>query len=59
MNNIDKNNKMKKGMSMKNQKRYDKGFKLNAVKLYKESGNSCDEVSKKLGIAKSDIATFL
>lgn len=50
---------MKKGMSMKNQKRYDKGFKLNAVKLYKESGNSCDEVSKKLGIAKSTLYTWV
>jgi transposase-like protein len=29
---------------------YDKEFKLNAIKLYKESGRSYNEISKELGI---------
>lgn len=45
-------------MSMKKQRKYDKEFKLNAVKLYTESGKTCDEVAKNLGIPKSTLYTW-
>jgi transposase-like protein len=56
--NIDKNNGIKKEMSMKKQRTYDKEFKLNAVKLYKESGKTCGEVAQNLGIPKSTLYTW-
>lgn len=42
---------------MKKQRRYDKEFKLKAVKLYKESGKTSDEIAKNLGIPKSTLYT--
>ncbi len=42
-------------MSVVRQRRYDKEFKLDAIKLYKESGKTCDEVAKNLGIPKSTL----
>jgi len=43
---------------MKKPRKYDKEFKLNAVKLYKESGKPCDEIAKNLGIPKSTLYTW-
>ena len=46
-------------MSMKNQRKYDREFKLNAVKLYHESGKSLNEISSNLGIPSSTLATWI
>lgn len=43
---------------MTQQRKYDKEFKLDAIKLYKESGKTCDEVAKNLGIPKSTLYTW-
>jgi transposase-like protein len=43
---------------MKNQKKYDKEFKLNAIKLYKEGGKTCGEIAANLGIPKSTLYTW-
>lgn len=43
---------------MTQQRKYDKEFKLDAIKLYKESGKTCDEVAKSLGIPKSTLYTW-
>jgi transposase len=38
---------------------YDKEFKLNAVKLYKESGRSLSQVSEELGIPSATLAGWI
>ncbi|MCB1113070.1 MAG: transposase, partial [Chlamydiia bacterium] len=35
---------------MKNQRKYDQEFKVNAVKLYRESGKSVGKIAQDLGI---------
>ena len=35
---------------MKNQRKYDREFKVNAVKLYRESGKSVGKIAQDLGI---------
>jgi transposase-like protein len=37
-------------MSQRKSRRYDKEFKLNAIKFYTESGRSCRQVGDELGI---------
>jgi transposase-like protein len=44
---------------MRNQKKYDKEFKLNAVKLYRESGKTQEEIAKDLGIPKSTLYSWI
>ena len=39
--------------------RYDKEFKLNAIKLCKESGKSCREIANNLGIPDSTLHGWL
>ncbi len=46
MKNPDKRGKM----SMATQKKYDREFKLNAVKLYREGGKSLEKLGADLGI---------
>ena len=38
---------------------YDKDFKLNAVKLYRESGKSQDVIAEELGIPKGTLAYWI
>ena len=38
---------------------YDKEFKLNAVKLYKERGRSLSQVSEELGIPSATLAGWI
>ena len=40
-------------------KRYDREFKLNAVKLYRESRNSQEKISRDLGIPKSTLYSWV
>jgi transposase-like protein len=40
---------------MKNQKKYDREFKINAVKLYRESGKTLEEIGQDLGIPKTTL----
>ncbi len=40
---------------MGNQKKYDREFKVNAVKLYRESGKSMEEIGRDLGIPKATL----
>ena len=44
---------------MKNQRKYDREFKLNAVKLYRESGKSLCKVSQDLGIPLTTLAQWV
>ena len=44
---------------MKNQRKYDREFKLNAVKLYRESGKSLIIVSQNLGIPLTTLAQWV
>jgi transposase-like protein len=46
-------------MSMKNQRKYDREFKLNAVKLYRESGKSLGKLSQDLGIPLTTLAQWV
>ena len=40
---------------MEKQRKYDREFKLNSIKLYRESGKKLEEVSQSLGIPKSTL----
>ena len=40
-------------------RRYDRDFKLNAVKLYRESGKTQEQIAKDLGIPKGTLNTWL
>jgi len=44
---------------MKNQRKYDREFKLNAIKLYQESGKSLSEIAQNLGIPMTTLATWI
>jgi transposase-like protein len=44
---------------MKNQRKYDREFKLNAVKLYRESGKSLAKVAQDLGIPLTTLAQWV
>ena len=44
---------------MKSAKKYEREFKLNAVKLYRESGKSYEEIAKNLGISKSTLYAWI
>jgi transposase len=44
---------------MKNQRKYDREFKLNATKLYRESGKSIAEVAESLGIPLTTLAQWI
>jgi len=46
-------------MSMENQRKYDKEFKVNAVKLYEEREKKLGEVADSLGIPKSTLYTWV
>ncbi len=46
-------------MSMKSQRKYDREFKINAVKLYRESGKTLEEVGKDLGIPKTTLYAWV
>lgn len=46
-------------MSMKKQRKYDREFKINAVKLYRESGKTLEEVGKGLGIPKTTLYVWV
>lgn len=46
-------------MSMKNQRKYDREFKLNAVKLYRESGQKLSKIALDLGIPKSTLDSWV
>jgi transposase len=37
---------------MEKQRKYDREFKINSIKLYRESGKKMDEVAQNLGIPK-------
>lgn len=44
---------------MQKSRKYDKEFKINAVKLYRESGKQLDEIANNLGIPKSTLYTWV
>ena len=44
---------------MKNQRKYDREFKINAVKLCRESGKPLTEIAQNLGIPKSTLTTWI
>jgi transposase-like protein len=44
---------------MKNQRKYDREFKLSAVKLYQEAGKSLGKIATDLGIPTSTLATWI
>lgn len=44
---------------MKNQRQYDREFKLNAVKLYRESGKSLAQLASDLGIPMTTLAAWV
>lgn len=44
---------------MKTQRKYDREFKLNAVKLYQESGKSLEAISQNLGVPMTTLATWV
>ncbi len=44
---------------MKNQRKYDREFKINAIKLYRESGKTLEQVGKDLEIPKTTLYTWI
>ncbi len=44
---------------MEKQRKYDREFKINAVKLYRESGKKIGEVASDLGILKGTLYTWI
>ncbi len=44
---------------MKEQKKYDREFKMNAVKLYRESGKPLEKLGKDLGISKTTLYSWV
>src|SRR3989304_6551697 len=54
-----KNLYLKRKMSMEKQRKYDREFKLNAVKLYREGVGSLIKVSADLGIPMTTLAAWV
>ena len=46
-------------MSMATQRKYDREFKLSAVKLYREGGKSLEKVAADLGIPMTTLAAWV
>ncbi len=46
-------------MSKKNTRSYDKEFKLNAIKLYLESGRSYRQIGNELGVPEATLAGWV
>lgn len=46
-------------MSMRNQRKYNREFKINAVKLSKESSKSMAEIAQDLGLSKSTLYSWI
>lgn len=44
---------------MKEHKKYDREFKVNAVKLYRESGKTLEEMGRNLGVSKSTLSYWV
>ena len=44
---------------MKNQRKYDRAFKLNAAKLYRESGKSLGKLAQDLGLPLPTLANWV
>ncbi len=44
---------------MEKQRKYDREFKLNAVKLYQEGGGSLEKVAANLGIPMTTLSTWV
>lgn len=44
---------------MKEQRKYDREFKLNAVKLYRESGKTLENLGQDLGVPKTTLAGWI
>ena len=44
---------------MEKQRKYDKEFKINSIKLYRESGKKLEEIARDLGIPKSTLYTWV
>ena len=44
---------------MKSQRKYDREFKINAVKLYRESGKSLQQMGEDLGIPKPTLHAWV
>jgi len=44
---------------MEKQRKYDREFKLNSIKLYRESGKKMEEVAQNLGIPKSTLYVWV
>jgi transposase-like protein len=50
---------MKRKISMKNQRKYDREFKLNAVKLYREGNKSLVKLATDLGVPMTTLAQWV
>ena len=44
---------------MEKQRKYDREFKINAIKLYRESGKKMEEIARDLGIPKSTLYVWV
>ena len=44
---------------MKSQRKFDREFKINAVKLYRESGKTLNEIGLDLGISKTTLYSWI
>jgi transposase len=44
---------------MERQRKYDREFKISAIKLYRESGKGMEEVAKNLGIPKATLYSWI
>jgi transposase len=44
---------------MERQRRYDREFKINSIKLYRESGKGMEEVARNLGIPKATLYSWV
>jgi transposase len=44
---------------MERQRRYDREFKINSIKLYRESGKGIEEVARNLGIPKATLYSWV
>ena len=44
---------------MEKQRKYDREFKINSIKLYRESGKKLEEIAENLGIPKSTLYVWV